>query len=303
MTDSSARPARCALHAALLLVLLAGCGEGTAGSLTLRANGSNEARAGIAADATADGWAVEFDHAVMAIRDVRRATMAGEDAAVQVDPVVVELVPEPSFVFELEGIPAQRWDRFSYHLAPPTADTRSVGVDEGILERMRDAGWSTYYEGRLLAPPGTVDAEGEAVSVIAFEFGIPVRVDYAFCVAGNDGTDGVVIPVNSRTDYEITWHTTHLFFDSFVENSALRVEPLAALWDGEGPLTIDDLDVPLGGLRAFDGGPLLDDEGNPVIYIPGMTGADTLAEFVIKGRPGHFNGLEGFCMTELEVIE
>ena len=113
----------------------------------------------------------------------------------------------------------------------------------------------------------------------------------------------MVIPVSSAADYEITWHMTHLFFDSFVEDSALRVEPMAALWDGEAPLSVADLDVPLGGLRAMDGGPLFDDLGNPVIYIPGMTGADTLREFVLQARPGHFNGLEGFCTTSLRIVD
>jgi len=288
---------------ALAGALAAGCADDTTGELVLRANGSNEARSGISPEQTADGWAVEYDHAVMVITDVRLATSAGEDAMVAVDPVAVELVPEPTIVYELEAVGAQRWDRFSYHLGPPTERARNLGVDEAIFERMRSEGWSTYYEGRLVAPAGTVDEDGEPITEVPFELGFPVQVDYAFCISGSDLTDGVVVPVNSRADYEITWHLTHLFFDSFVEDSSLRVEPFAAQWSGEGPLTLDDLDVPLGGLRAIDGGPLLDDVGNPVLYLPGMTGADTLREFVLQGRYGHFNGLEGFCMTTLEVLE
>jgi hypothetical protein len=288
---------------ALAATLAAGCGDEAVGSLVLRANGINEARMGITAQQTADGWAVELDHAVIVLTDVQLRTGAGEDAMVAVEPVAIELVPEPAVAFELEAIPAQRWDRFGYQLGPPPEGTRSVGVEAAILERMRTEGWSTYYEGRLVAPPGTVDGDGDPVTEVPFEFGFPVEVDYEFCVAGNDGTDGVVVPLNSTADYEFTWHLTHLFFDSFVEDSSLRVEPFAALWDGEGPLSVADLDVPLGGLRAVDGGPLVDDLGNPVLYLPGMTGADTLREFVLQGRLGHFNGLEGFCMTNLRILE
>lgn len=279
-----------------------GCGDST-GSLILRANGINEARAGITAEQTADGWAVEFDHAIVVLSELRLESGAGEDAGVSVDPVAVELVPEPSVAFEVDAIPAQRWDRVSYRLGPAADGVRGVGVTPELLARLQAEGWSAYYAGRLVAPAGTEREDGTPVTVVPFEFGFPVDAAYSFCVAGNDGTDGVVIPVSSTADYEVTWHITHLFFDSFVEDSSLRVEPLAALWDGEGPLTIDALDVPLGGLRAVDGDPLLDDLGNPVVYIPGMTGADTLREFVLDSRPGHFNGLEGFCMTELTVIE
>ncbi|HJL18250.1 MAG TPA: hypothetical protein RMH99_21480 [Sandaracinaceae bacterium LLY-WYZ-13_1] len=288
---------------ALMASWSAGCGDGSVGSLTLRANGIQEARSGISAEQTADGWAVEFDHAVLVLTDLRLATAAGEDAMVAVEPAAVELVPEPTVAFALEGVPAQRWDRFSYHVGPPPEGTRNLGVEASLLERMRSEGWGTYYEGRLVAPEGTTDAEGEPVTEVPFELGFPVEVDYEFCVAGNDGTNGVVVPVNSGADYEITWHLTHLFFDSFVEDASLRVEPFAARWDGDGALTLDDLDAPLGGLRGIDGGPLTDELGNPVVYIPGMTGADTLREFVLNGRPGHFNGLEGFCMTDLRVLD
>jgi hypothetical protein len=293
---------RGALLTGALSVLL-GCSGEAVGELRIRANGINEARDGISATQTADGWAVELDHAVIALQGVRLRTSSGQEADVEVEPTLVELVPSPTLVYELPGVPAQRWDRFSYHLAPPPATVRNLGVSDDIATRMRAEGWSAYYAGRLVAPAGTTNADGMPVTIVPFELGFPVEVDYQFCVAGNDRTNGVVVPVNSAADYEITWHLTHLFFDSFVEDAALRVEPLAARWRGEGPLTMEDLNVPLGGLRAIDGRPLTDSFGNPVVYIPGMTGANTLREFILQGRPGHFNGLEGFCMTELRIID
>lgn len=286
-----------------LLVFSAACGDENGGTLILRADGSTEARTGIPAEQTADGWAVEFDHAIIVLGDFELATGLGDNAMLSVDSVAAELVREPVVAHRIENIPAQRWDRASYFLRPPTANTRSEGVDQDLLDRMVRERWSNYYAGRLIAPSGTVDADGNAVTVIPFEFGFPIEVAYEACVAGNDGTNGVVIPVQSAVDYEVTWHLTHIFFDSFAEDSALRVEPLAARWNGQTPLSIDDLDVPLGGLRGIGGRPLLDQRGDPVVYIPGMTGANTLREFVLNARFGHFNGLEGFCMTTLSLLE
>ncbi|MGF1467387.1 MAG: hypothetical protein ACFCGT_14775 [Sandaracinaceae bacterium] len=287
----------------LAALLLTACGGGAVGDVVLRASGGMEASQGILASQTADGWVVEFDHAVIRVEDFSLRTANGDDANVAFDPLVVELVPETSLIDEIRAVPAQRWDRTSYLLSPVEAGDRVVGVEDRIVTLMRDEGWSSYYEGRLVAPTGTVDENGDPVTVIPFAFGFPVVASYAFCVNGLDRTDGVVVPVSSAVDVELTWHLTHLFFDSFVELSALRVEPQAARWDGATELTLPDLDVPLGGLRAIDGGPLIDDQGNPVFYIPGPSGADTLEEFVLAGRPGHFNGLEGFCMTEVTVLE
>ncbi len=298
------RWAQKSLHAVwgAALVFLFACGSSDGGTLTLRVDGANEARRGITSEQTADGWAVEFDHAILVLAGVRLATGLGDDAGLMLDSVAIELIPQPAVAYRIEGLPAQRWDRTAYYVEPPDSETRALGVEASLLERMQSEEWSTFYSGRLIAPAGTQNADGDLITVVPFEFGFPVEATYDFCVSGNDGTDGVVIPPNSAVDYEVTWHLTHLFFDSFAEDAFLRVEPLAARWDGERPLSIDDLDVPLGGLRGTDGGPLRDQVGDPVVYIPGSTGANTLRDFVLNGRPGHFNGLEGFCTTTLRVL-
>lgn len=295
---------RILLITASVAASMLGCDEGPVGDLRVRVSGINDAREGIAPSATAGGWAVEFDHAVLSLTDFRMRTAAGEEALVVVPPTVSELVPAPVLAYELTDVGAQRWDRTSYHVGPVTDASEVIGVDDQIARRMRDEGWSSYYSGRFVAPAGTEDEDGNPVTEIPFEYGFPVEVDYEQCQNGIDRTDGVVVPASSAVDVEITWHITHLFFDSFVEDASLRVEPHASNWQGgESVLTLEDLNVPLGGLRAMDGGPLRDSDGNFVEYIPGMSGADTLAEFVLAGRPGHFNGLEGFCMTSLRVLD
>lgn len=273
------------------------------GELRLVASGGNEGTRGIAPSATADGWAVRFDHAVLSVVNVRALDTDGNDAGLEADPVVIDLVQGSSPVYSFSGVPAGRWESFSYHVAPVPVGARQVAVDPALVERMREAGYSTYYAGVFVAPPGTVDADGRPVGEVPFELGFPVEVDYTRCVSGTDRRSGVVVPLNSASTYELTWHLTHLFFDSYAEDSALRVEPLAARWTGADPVRIDDLDVSLGSLRGMNGRALRDSFNNPVVYVPGMSGATTLREFVLMGRPGHFNGLEGFCATRLRILE
>jgi len=129
-----------------------------------------------------------------------------------------------------------------------------------------------------------------------------VEIDYFTCTSG-DGTFGIVVPPNGVADAEITWHLTHLWFDSFAEDSAFRAESVAALWDGKNPVRTEDLArQDLGSLLGRSGMPLRDSLGNPVIYIPPQEpGVDTLRGFVLRARFAHFNGLGGFCTTEIKV--
>jgi hypothetical protein len=290
------------LRAGLLLAatLLAGGCADDLGAVRVTASAGTEAREGrISPEETADGWIVRFDSAVLAITEVRFRSMDGQDAAVPFQAAAAELVPLPQELAVLEEVPAQRWDRVGYRLGPPPEDVRNLGVAQQTLDRMVREGWSAYYAGSLQPPDGTTDGDGNPVPSISFEYGFPVDVTYDFCINGLDRTDGIVVPPSSTVEVELTWHLTHLFFDSFAEAASLRVEPFAARWSGTGPLTVDDLDVSLASLSGVDGSLLRDDQGNPVVFVPGATAVETLREFLLETRPGHFNGLEGFCNTDV----
>lgn len=135
-----------------------------------------------------------------------------------------------------------------------------------------------------------------------FELGHTVDIDDFTCTSG-DGTSGIVVPVNGTAEAEITWHVTHLWFDSFAEDSAFRAEAVAAVYDGKGPVTMEQLaSQPLGNLRDRMGKPQRDSGGNPVIYIPSQEpGVNTPRDFAVRARFGHFNGLNGACETEVRV--
>lgn len=277
----------------LLVLALVSCdgADGARGTVLVRTSGGVEAREGIAADRTIDGFAIAFDHAVLALDDFTVRTQLGDDARVMADPAIVELVPTSAETWRFEGVPAQRWDDVSYVTAPARADARRLGVDDAIADAMIANGWSSYYEGTLTAPDG---------AVFPFAFGFPVTARYLRCRSGTDGGFGIAVPENGTAEVEISWHLTHLFFDSYAEDSALRAEAMAASVSEGETVTLASLDAqPLASLRGLGGGPLRDDSGFPVLYIPPAEGAETLADFVLAARFGHFNGLEGFCTTEL----
>lgn len=277
-------------------MMIVGCGESGGSDILVRAFGQEEARTGILAEQTADGFSVQFDHVILALEGFYARTTTGEDARLDPSPVLIELVPNAAEVFSFGGVDARRWDEVGYRSAPPPAGVRFANeVDAELADRMVSEGWSQVMAGTLVSPDG---------DEYPFEIGFPVEVTYQSCISGNDRTRGIVTPVSGTAEVELTWHLTHLFFDSFAEDSVLRVEPFAAVYDGTNPISLDDLRMQtLADIRGLDGEPLLDDMGNPVLYIPPPGGAETLREHVLAARFGHFNGLEGSCMTELTILD
>lgn len=133
----------------LLVLTLFSCDGASAarGTVLVRTSGGVEAREGIAADRTIDGFAIAFDHAVLALDDFTVRTQLGDDARVMADPAIVELVPTSAETWRFDGVPAQRWDDVGYVTAPARADARRLGVDDAIADAMITNGWSSYYEG------------------------------------------------------------------------------------------------------------------------------------------------------------
>ena len=281
--------------------LLGACGSDASSTIEVSAFGLAEAdpSVGITAMQSADGYTVSFTNVIVEFEGFYARTTGGLDAGLDPAPVLVELVPTGADdVYRFEGVDARRWDDVGYASAPPPADVELLeGVDPVRAQRMIDEGWSQLIAGTMTAPDG---------AVFPFELGFPMAIEYTNCSNGTDRTLGIVAPVNGVAPVELTWHLTHLFFDSFGEDSVLRMEPFAAVYDGVNPISMDDLDRQrLSGIVDRDGEILRDDEGNLVVYIPPSLSdrpALTLRDHVLGARFGHFNGLEGFCETDPPVI-
>ncbi len=276
-----------------------GIGGNDEGTLVIRAHGGVEAQEGIDSSVFSDGYAVRFDSVLLSITAFSLGHSEGgrndgNTADLDVSPTVVELVPMPADLFRFEGLAARRWDLLGWRIAPPPEDAVVHSSAEAeAVEQMQQNRWSSLMRGQLIAPSG---------ERYEFSVGFPLTIDYLDCVSGTDGGSGIVVPRNGVAEGEITWHLTHAFFDSFAEESKLRAESWVASANDQSFIDNAALATQqLANLRDRDDGLLLDPTTKlPVVYITaGDEAISTLEEFVTRARFGHFNGLDGFCQTEV----
>ena len=297
MTNSRRTP----LRYLLLLSALGACGdEGSsgAGSLRIHISGEEGAREGYPvgsgddAIAFADGWTLEFHKVLVSIADFTLRASSGEDAELELEPVVADLHLGEPRLWTIEDVPARRWDRVGYRYAPPSDDARKANeVRDADLEKMADHGYSLYLE-------ATATKDDRKVEL---EYGFELEVAMTECVNGQDDTDGLIVANNAVNEAQITVHLDHLFFDTYAtDEAALRFEPMAAVAPESGPLTLEALAEQdnLSDLEDAEGAPLElgYDPGSAFDPVP-----RNLRDYVIAAATttGHFNG-EGHCVYERE---
>jgi hypothetical protein len=269
-----------------------------AGTGTVRVDVSGEEAAvlgfpvgsGEDAIAFADGYTLVFETVLVALETFELRTSSGASAALDADPVVAELHTGEVRAWELEGVPARRWDEVRYRYAPPTNESRAVGgASPDDVAFMVANGYSLYVAGTA------TDGEED----YPFELGFDFRLLSSGCENGVDGTLGLVVPANGVVDAEITVHLDHLFFDTYANDARLRFEAFAATMGDDGVITLDDLAMQsLSDLRDRSGAPLVDGDGLPIVYDPGVLplASYDLRAYVLAAATttGHFNG-EGHC--------
>lgn len=281
-----------------LVVALAACGEGGdgTGAVEVRASGEGAATKGYpfakngVRIAFVDGWSVRFSKVLVSLGDVRLAS--ADDAVAFEEPSVrvVDLQKGDAVLFGREGIPARRWDRFSFRVVVPPPDAELRGVDVADVEQMRAGGHGTWLEGRA--------EKGEAVYTFAWGLANPVRATN--CTNGVDGTDGIVVRRGATSTAEITMHLDHVFWDTLgTEISKLRFDAIAGASRDDRVVTWGELEAQsLDDLRGPDGQPLRDESERPLVYDPGPVPLPrrTLAEFVLAttASQAHLNGT-GLC--------
>lgn len=272
----------CALSWSLAL---AGCGEedGTGGARAeLGIWGEELIERGIPAEEFADGWSVEFDQFLVVVSQVHLASAQASGGRCA-GPAVVDLVrPGPHALCALD-LPAGRYERAGYTIAPLTADDEPSAAlaSPAQLALLQTEGHSVYVA-------GTAARERDS---LRFAWGFSGATEYADCVAVRDGREqpGVTLTEGNVSRVELTIHGDHLFYDDLASpDAALRFEPLArADADSDGEVTLDELAA----VR------LVDIEEGP--YGTGSeSDVDDLAAFVRAQATtlGHFQG-EGHCVT------
>lgn len=278
---------------------VAGCGDGGTGTLGVHASGEEAAREGFPVDmgdevlAFVDGWSLEFRAVVVSFVGFDLLDAHGDTAAIEADPIVVDLHRGEPELWRFEGVPSGRWEDVRYRVAPPSVDTRTVGgVDPTHVRLMRDEGYGAWIEASAT----------DGVDSVNVTWGLPINVLHTRCQNGLDGTDGVIIRRGGITESELTVHLDHLFIDSLADDDAsMRFEPIAAMANADGVVTLDDLaGQSLSDLMDRNGEPITED-GTPIFYDPGShaLASHDLREFVraAASTMGHFNG-EGHCHYE-----
>ncbi|MGE0785486.1 MAG: hypothetical protein AB7S26_07350 [Sandaracinaceae bacterium] len=279
--------------AAVLAALSAGCGTET-GTLQVAISGEEAAETGYPADdgaiAFVDGWETDVHAVVVSIGTFELHGADGEQASIDVDPVIVDLHQGEQTLFELPAIGARRWEDVRYTTTPATAASVDVGtVDAAIRQRMIDNGWSMYISATF-----TKGAETRTI-----EWGFDNDILNEDCIGG-DGTEGVVVAAGAITEAQITYHLDHLFFDTLrLDDAVMRFDAMAAVAGADGAITFDELDTQrLADLRDAEGEPLTDEMGEPLVYDPGSFALPepTLLYMMLAASTtmGHWNG-EGHC--------
>jgi len=265
-------------------------GEGT---LSIRISGEEAAQSGYPVGegedqiALADGWTLEFHKVIVSLTHFSLATEDGEDATLEVDPVVVDLHQGTPELWRFDGLAAQRWEEVGYRYSKPRADARVVNdVSDEDLELMQDEGYSLLIEATARSDRRDVE----------LKWGFPLAIDVLHCQNGLDGTDGIVVRDNAVTNGEITVHLDHLFFDSYAtEEPNLRFDAMAEMTPDGRPLMLGALrgQDNLSDLKSLTGKPLglAYDPGSAFHPVP-----TNLEEYVIAAAEttGHWNG-EGHC--------
>lgn len=288
--------------AALVLAAFAapGCsGDGSSGtgSVAIRISGEQAAKTGYPTEknghalAFVDGWRVTFSKFVVSIGRFSLRDDAGETAFESSDVFVADLTQGDPELFVRQDLPAKRFSRFSFEITPATADAQAAGaLAPADLAAMAAEGLTYLVEGEA-----TKGAEA-----VRFSWHVVNPSRNANCTSGTDGTDGVVVRSNTTVSAEVTVHADHIFWDSLGgEGARLRFDAIAATRADDRAIAFDDLaSQPLANLKGLDGGPLLDEQGNVLIYDPGSVPVrePNLREFVRASMTAqaHFNGI-GLC--------
>ncbi|MEW5737993.1 MAG: hypothetical protein AB1938_03650 [Myxococcota bacterium] len=265
--------------------LLAGCGGG-AGSVTFTTWGEEYIEDRIPAQAGAkagfvDGWEVSYARFLVVLGEVTLAKKTGEAGPKQTAPLVVDLKkPGPVELFAFQDVPATKWDKVSFAVAPATSSATRIGaIAAADVERMKTGGLSLFVEGT--GTKGTVTKR--------FAWGFTTNTLYDEC-QNDDFGEGVAVPTGGNEVVQLTIHGDHFWYDDLESPDArLRFEAIAGA-DGnlDGEVTLDELaavqltSLPLGQ------------------YGTGSAGSvKTLEDFVtsLSRTVGHFRG-EGECVSK-----
>lgn len=226
-----------------------------------------------------NGWSLRYTKFLVNLGEMRLASSDGTVAGSLAGYRVFDLhtLHGPLSIGAFSGVAAQRFDAFSYAIAPATMSSTAGNATAADVTLMQTNRYSVYLE-------ATVSKAG--VPDVSIRWAFTPRVDFSAC-HDPSGQPGVAVPSGGSVGAQVTVHGDHLFYDDLENPEALiRFDAIAAAdANGDHEVTLDELaQVQLTSLpmTQYGTGP-----------IPNVR---TLRDFVtyLVATIGHFNG-EGHC--------
>ena len=159
--------------------------------------------------------------------------------------------------------PAARY-AFGFDSVPATADTKLVNLDAGDADyaEMVERGWNVLYVGTATwkgvasscTSTNTSYPFSKLPTTVKFRLGFATPTSYLNCqnpdndpakaLGGEEHERGIAVTANAATVAQVTFHTDHPFWESFVHDSPAHFDQLAALAkpqsDGTWLVSLDD---------------------------------------------------------------
>ncbi len=273
---------------ALATLLLTACGDdslGTSpGTVTASIWGEEyiEDRIPAAPSADADGfqngWEIRYTKFLVNVGALTVASSAGSEAGSLAPYRVYDLhtLTGPLEIGRMPSLPARRYDRVSYRIAPVDAQTAVGNATAADVALMRTNNYSVYVEGN-----GT-----RMGTTVRFRWGFGGPVSYSNCHSSETEV-GLAVPSGGTASAQVTVHGDHLFYDDLQSPEAkLRFDLIAgADMNRDGEATLEELaavDLTTAPMGQYGTGSRSD--------------VRNLRDFVtaLVATVGHFNG-EGHC--------
>lgn len=237
---------------------------------------------GIPASEFIDGWALHYDKFLVVFAGITVADSKGTTAATLTGSRLVDNTKAGrKDLVTFDDIAAQAWERVGYQIRPAAVGAQLIGATEDDRALMISGGYSLYVIGS--ATKDTVTK--------TFHWGFTTATQYNDCTQpAESGTpiEGVVVTIGGTDTSELTTHGDHLYYDrlkaspdSSIQTSLRFDEKAAADADGDGEITLDELDAAPIDVTKYD---------------PSGFDAPTLGAFMkaLARTVGHFRG-EGEC--------
>jgi hypothetical protein len=273
---------------ALAALLLTACGDdsvGTSpGTVTASIWGEEYIQDRIPAAPTADadgfqnGWEIRYTKFLVNVGAVTVASSSGSETGALAPYRVYDLhtLTGPLEIGRMPSLPARRYDRVSYRIAPVDAQAAMANATAVDVTLMRTNNYSVYVEGN-----GT-----RMGTTVRFRWGFGGPVSYSNCHSSETEV-GLAVPSGGTASAQVTVHGDHLFYDDLQSPEAkLRFDVIAgADMNRDGEVTLAELaavDLTTAPMGQYGTGSRSD--------------VRNLRDFVtaLVATIGHFNG-EGHC--------